>query len=112
MLFKIRKYLAIGLLLVMGVYSVPKELLHELHHHTDTVDTPFKSDATPDVGTKHIHCDVFEFNGPVLFYSYQVFTFSEDFTPYIYSPNFSTEDYFQYFTPDNLQRGPPSFIVG
>jgi hypothetical protein len=112
MLFKIKRYLAIGLLLVMGVYSVPKELLHELHHHTDTVDSPFTSNNTREISTKHIHCDVFEFNGPVLFYSFQIFTFSVDFTPYIYSPDLSTKDYFQYFTPDNLQRGPPSFIVG
>jgi hypothetical protein len=109
---KIKRYVAILMLLVMTAYSVPKELLHEIHHHTDTVDTPFKTNATSEIGIKHVHCSAFEFNGPVLFYSFQIFTFSEDFTPYLYSPNFSTEDYFQYFTPDNLQRGPPSFIVG
>jgi hypothetical protein len=99
------------MLLVMMAYSVPKELLHELHHHTDTVDAPFKSGAAKEVGTKHIHCDAFEFNGPVLFYSYQSFDFTGNDNPDTYSLAF-TEEYFHHTSFDNFKRGPPAFLIG
>ena len=105
-MIKIKRYVAILMLLVMTAYSVPKELLHELHHHVDTVDRPFKSGAGKEVGTKHIHCDVFNFNGPVLFSSVHFFSFSDDFVPNCYSPSFNDE-YFHHVTFDNFQRGPP-----
>jgi hypothetical protein len=110
-MIKINKYVAILMLSVMTAYSVPKELLHEFHHHTDTVDIRYKSDATREVGSKHIHCDVFDFNGPVLFYSFQDFNFSEDFIPHNYNPSF-TEEYFYHSTFANFKRGPPSFLIG
>ena len=95
----------------MTAYSIPKELLHEIHHHTDTVDTPFKSDATSEIGIKHVHCSVFEFNGPVLFYSYQDFNYSQNFKPNCYHPAF-TEEYFHHCYFDNFKRGPPTFLIG
>ena len=104
---KIKRYVAILMLLVMTAYSVPKELLHELHHHVDTVDAPFKAGNSREVGTKHIHCDVFNFNGPVLLSSIHFFSFSDDFVPNSFSPTFSDE-YFHHVTFDNFQRGPPT----
>jgi hypothetical protein len=98
------------MLLVITAFCIPKELLHELHHHTDTIDVTYAANSNHEVGQKHTHCDVFQFNGPVLFYSYQIFNFSEDFTPYIYSVVFSDE-YFHLTTSDNLNRGPPERLT-
>ena len=108
---RINKYFAVLLLAVMTAYSIPKELLHELHHHTDTVDGFYKSDATKEIGTKHTHCDVFHFEGPVLFYSFNENTITDNFTPYIHTATF-IEEYFYHTTYDNFQRGPPclSFV--
>ena len=99
------------MLLVMTAYTVPKELLHELHHHIDTVDAPFKSSAAKEIGTKHIHCDAFEFNGPVLFYSYQESSFTENFTSDTCYPSF-TDEYIHHSTFDNFKRGPPYLLIG
>jgi hypothetical protein len=99
------------MLLVITAFCVPKELLHELHHHTDTIDNNYTANSNKEVGSKHIHCDVFQFNGQVLFYSYQLFSFTEDFTPYTYSSVFY-DDYFHQSTCDNFQRGPPKLVIG
>lgn len=54
-----RKYISFLLLLASTLFIVPKEYLHELQHHTDTVDVPVHTSETT-VGSIHHHCDVLQ----------------------------------------------------
>ena len=110
-MLKIKKYVAYILLFVMTAYSIPKELLHELHHHTDTVDSSYKANASKEINTKHTHCNAFNFDGPVLFYSFYVFNFEDDATyfPFVIA---SIEPYFIHSLHEHFQRGPPNIYLG
>lgn len=53
-----RQALSYFLLFVFTLLSVPKELIHELHHHEDTVHHLCNHDFSDEkVEGQHLHCD-------------------------------------------------------
>jgi hypothetical protein len=60
-LSRFNKHISVFLLLVSSLFTVPKELLHELSFHKDTIDHCY---ANPTgafaVSAIHHHCDILE----------------------------------------------------
>ncbi len=56
----LKKYIAFLLLLISTLFVVPKELLHELTCHEDTVDTHCTQTDGLAISTAHHHCDVLQ----------------------------------------------------
>ena len=106
-----RQLFSYFLLFVFILVSVPKELIHELHHHEDTVHhscpTNFNGYKIED---HHVHCDYLKLEvQPYSFYN----TLVVDFIPYYYSV-FSVKEN-PFLKPQQKElitlRGPPSFIA-
>ena len=58
---RFKKHIALFLLLISSLFIVPKELLHELTFHTDTVDHGVITSANDfSLSTIHHHCDILE----------------------------------------------------
>ncbi|MGI8892389.1 MAG: hypothetical protein ACR2GN_02905 [Bacteroidia bacterium] len=106
-----RQALSIFFLCVFAIITVPKELIHELHHHEDTLHIECSRDFSGTrVEDHHIHCDYLNFE-------FKPFN-SESFFPL----NYFTVDFTELVTrtindsfspPEsvNYLRGPPSFIA-
>ncbi len=57
---KARWSIYVFLMLVM-VYTAPRDLLHVFADHTDTVHTACQQGDEPVIGTVHHHCDILHF---------------------------------------------------
>ncbi len=55
-----KRHIAVVLLLACTFFVVPKELLHELTCHDDTVDTHCIPTDGLAISTIHHHCDIFQ----------------------------------------------------
>jgi hypothetical protein len=103
---KLNKHIALLLLAAFSLLILPKELLHALYEHTDTVDVHFEKGASAQIGNAHEHCDVLQLSSPNAFISSTNFVFS---VRYICSTIKVAElTYSKVFTqPTCLLRGPP-----
>lgn len=58
---KFQKHLAVILLFAASLLVIPKELVHELSCHRDTVDVCGAPTGLPALSTVHHHCDLLQF---------------------------------------------------
>ena len=54
---QVHKSIAVILLAVFSVYLIPKELVHAMYGHHDTVDVVVDAHAGKAIGKHHLHCD-------------------------------------------------------
>jgi hypothetical protein len=72
------KYIALFLLAIISAFIVPKELVHELYEHTDTVHSwNHNETGLPALEQEHQHCDLLNFNVPLYFLSLNFFKTAE-----------------------------------
>jgi hypothetical protein len=104
-----REFISVFLLLCSALFIVPKELIHELSYHHDTIDACHNDAASETaLSNEHHHCDILEvfvqpYNAPdagILFSS--VTEIISQYTFISTSPVFEVIDSFSI-------RGPPSF---
>jgi hypothetical protein len=67
---QLNKYIASFLICIFSFYIVPKEFIHVLYGHEDTAD---HSSAPPSkaplaLGSRHIHCDLLNFETEVFYH--------------------------------------------
>ena len=77
MLFRIRKYISLLLLLTICLFVVPKEYFHDLYGHEDTRDVSQQQQQA--LGKAHQHCEILGFNTPHYIYQYKIFLLSASF---------------------------------
>jgi len=70
MLFSVRKYIAILLLLTISLFIVPKEYIHDFYGHNDTQDISGK-DIT--LNNSHHHCQILNYNTPNYIFQQKTF---------------------------------------
>lgn len=62
------KYISVFLLAVISAFIVPKELVHALYDHEDTVHSISHNETgLPEIENIHQHCDILNFNVPLYF---------------------------------------------
>ena len=61
MIYKIRKYLAVLFLSLISLFIVPKEYIHELSGHEDTLCFSHHNNI---LEKSHHHCSILNFNAP------------------------------------------------
>lgn len=57
-----KKYISLLLLLIVSLFIVPVELIHDLYGHEDTVCLPHLGKT---IENKHHHCDILTYHAPV-----------------------------------------------
>lgn len=103
---KLNKIIASFLLLVLSVFIVPKELLHELHHH-DTIHQSSTSEEGTQIENIHHHCIALQLHSPPFISSLNYFNvLLESSKITFYDRN--EGHYFSHFYNLNLLRGPPA----
>ncbi|MGD0709827.1 MAG: hypothetical protein ABR968_01455 [Bacteroidales bacterium] len=70
MLFRIRQYIAVFLLLAISLFIVPKEYIHNFYGHDDTHDITSK-DVT--IANIHHHCQILNYNTPNYIFQHKAF---------------------------------------
>lgn len=105
-----RREISFFLLIAFTFISVPKELIHELHHHEDNLHLPcsFNSGGT-NLTEEHIHCEYLNLQVQPFSFSYN---FISEITSYSYSVFLIAETNSFPFPHKEIisPRGPP-FIV-
>ena len=101
------RHIAFLLLLVSAFFIVPKEVIHELGCHGDTIDIPHSHTTGIAVETVHHHCDVLQ-----LFFSPfddSVFAYEFKLTQVFFAfPASAVGDFFFDIFHSYEIRGPPS----
>ncbi len=101
---RLRKPIALFLILVLCFYIVPKEFIHELYGHTDTTDSAAESSSTAksplSLSSQHTHCELLNFETTVFY--------TQDNQPVIAVQAIAF--YFQSPTHDNSIRNCHAFI--
>lgn len=59
-----KKFIALFCLLTLSVFIVPKEFIHSLYGHKDTIDIIFK-DHSKHFEKTHIHCSILKLETPL-----------------------------------------------
>jgi len=104
-----RQFISVFLLLISALFIVPKELIHELSSHHDTIDICHNDGGNEAaLSNEHHHCDILEvfvqpYDAPDTGVLFSAVT--EIISQYIFissSPAFEAVDSFSI-------RGPPSF---
>lgn len=102
-----KKNISLFLLLIVSLFIVPVELIHDLYGHEDTVCLPHTGKT---IESKHHHCDILKYHAPsfiensIIKYSDKLFGFtikSATEYSYIFSRIFSSF----------LLRGPPTVTI-
>src|SRR5689334_731899 len=104
---KFRTCISFLLLAALSLFITPKELLHELSKHDDTVDVVCHNECSTHVETEHQHCDVLQLSSPPLYNSVTDFSFSSDKLSCLQSFE-STSSYHFSCSPFLFFRGPPA----
>jgi hypothetical protein len=70
MLFRIRQYIAVFLLLTISLFIVPKEYIHDFYGHDDTRDIQSKETTLTNI---HHHCQILNYNTPNYIFQHKAF---------------------------------------
>ncbi len=103
---KLNKIIASFLLLVLSVFIVPKELLHELHHH-DTIHQTHTNDSGTQVDKIHHHCIVLQLSAPPFLAALNYFNILPSETNLTFYCVKGSR-YFSHFFNLSQLRGPPA----
>ena len=102
-----KRHISFFLIIVLSVLIIPKESLHELTDHHDTIDACFNHGENNQIGNNHQHCDVLQLNTPPLFSFFNTFLIhvsSVKFSFNVSNDNFYLANHFNL----HYLRGPPT----
>ena len=103
-----QKHISVFLLAVISFFIVPKELIHEFHHH-DTVDAICMDDCKDYISNIHEHCDALQLNTPPLYHHVADFSFHFVSLPFSFLVKNTSADIanraFSFYL-----RGPPALV--
>jgi hypothetical protein len=60
----VKRYIAFFCLVTIAVFIVPKEFIHSLYGHTDTIDV-FQKDNVIQFEKQHRHCEILKYETPL-----------------------------------------------
>lgn len=72
MLYTFKRHIAVFLFLVLSFFIVPKEFIHSLFAHEDTVCNVLQQSG-PVLDSKHLHCEILNLNIPLYLFIDQTF---------------------------------------
>ncbi len=101
-----QKSIALFLLAVISFFITPKELIHELHHHEDSMDVLCMDACKDHVSEQHQHCDVLQLTTPPLYHHVASFSFNVVSIPFSFLVK-STTSYVADRAFSFYLRGPP-----
>ncbi|MBL4654426.1 MAG: hypothetical protein JKY33_01205 [Bacteroidia bacterium] len=97
------------IILSLGLVVFPKELVHELHEHEDTIHKLCEKHSGPHFEKEHTHCDILNFQFPPFFHTY---TLINMITPFLFEVGIQDLPFsiFNTITDSNPSRAPPTVI--